>query len=241
VAERFPRLIISTEGAEGCGKTRFALSAPRPHTYLDFDYGLEGVEGADRVDIHHTYDMLAAEWMPEAAAKRHALEVMQKFIADFRTAIAAKMRTLTVDTATAAWSGHRFAGADRRYVELEEEFNSLVRIAYASPHTNVILIHHLRPDWKKDTNGKSYKAGTYSRDGMDGILNKVQLGIRQRYVQPVPAKMAGELCVQAGVPGRFEIDVLKCRDNIGLVGATLPGMDFATLGAMVCPTVDWSK
>jgi hypothetical protein len=41
--------------------------------------------------------------------------------------------------------------------------------------------------------------------------------------------------------GKFEIDVLKCRDNIGLVGATMPGMDFATLGAIVCPTVDWSR
>lgn len=231
---RHPRMIVSTEGAEGSGKTHFALTAPRPLTYLDFDFGVEGVAGGGGI-THKTYDMMAATWLPEAAAKRHALDVMRGFVSDFRAAIAAKERTLVVDTFTAAWAGQRLARADDRYIEVEAEFKSLVQAAYASPHTNVILIHHLRPDWKRDSSGKSYKAGTWSRDGMDGIANMVQLAVRQRYVPP---QKAGELVVKAG---GFEIDVLKARDNIGLVGVTYPGMDFATLCGMVCPSVDWSK
>jgi hypothetical protein len=218
---------------EGSGKTHFALSAPRPLTYLDFDFGVEGVAGGTGI-THKTYDMLAATWMPEAQAKKHALDVMRGFVADFRAAIAAKERTLVVDTFTAAWAGQRLARADDKYIEMEAEFKSLVQAAYASPCTNLILIHHLRQDWKRDSAGKSYKGTTWSRDGMDGIANMVQLAIRQRYVAPVKVGMLE-------TPGRFEFDVLKSRDNIGLVGQTYPAMDFATLCGMVCPSVDWSK
>lgn len=243
MADRHPRLITSSEGMEGSGKTRLGLTMPRTSTpdcagglwWLDFDYGLEGVEGADRVDVHKQYDMLAAEWMPEAQAKQYAKDVMRRFVADFREGITKRARSLVVDTHTAAWAGQRLARKDDAYVEMEEEFRSLIRMAYASPHTNVLLIHHLARDWKRNKEGKAYKGETWSRDGMDGIANMVQLAIRQRYVAPVKA---GDTLVAAG---RFEIDVLKCRDNIGLVGQTVPGMDFATLGAMVCPLIDWSR
>jgi hypothetical protein len=241
VADRHPRIILSSEGLEGSGKTRFALTAPRGEGGLwwqDFDWGLEGVEGADRVDEHRTYDLLAAQWMPEAEAKRYAKDVMKRFVADFREALAKKARTLVADTFTAAWAGQRLArggeGGDS-YVEYEEEFRSLIRAAYASPHTNVILIHHLARDWKRNKDGKAYKGETWSRDGMDGIANMRQLAIRQKYTAPI---VSGG---QVAVPGFFSIDVLKCRDNIGLVGTTLPGMDFAMLGAMVAPAIDWSK
>ena len=235
MADRHPRMIVCTEGAEGSGKTDFVLGAPRPLTYLDFDYGAEGITRYAAPEVHKQYDLLAAEWQPEAQAKRYAAEVMKRFIADFRQAIADQVRTLAVDTFTAAWAGQRLARSEDKYVEFEEEFRSLIRAAYASPCTNVILIHHLKSDWKRDVTGKSYKAGTYSRDGMDGIANMVQLAVRQRYVAPQVA--AGQVVV----PGRFEVDVMKCRDNVGLVGQTFAGMDFATLCGIVCPSVDWSK
>jgi hypothetical protein len=223
---------------EGSGKTRFGLTAPRPLWWLDFDFGSEGVEGAERIDELRSYDLLTAEWMPDAEAKRYAKSVMARFVADFREALAKKVRSLVVDTHTAAWAGQRLArggeGGDS-YTEYEAEFKSLIGAAYASPHTNVILIHHLARDWKRNKEGKAYKGETWSRDGMDGIANAVQLAIRQRYVAPLTSNGA------VAVPGRFEIDVLKCRDNIGLVGTTMPGMDFATLASMACPSVDWSK
>lgn len=229
MAERHPRMIVSTEGMEGSGKTHFALSAPRPLVYLDFDYGVEGVAGGGDVE-RHTYDLMAAIGEDDAVVKRHARETMARFIADWRAALERKIRTLVIDTFSAAWSGQRLARSEDRYIEYEEEFRSLIRAAYTSPHTNVVLIHHLRPDWKRDSTGKSYKAGTWSRDGMDGIANMVQLAVRQRYVAPA-----------LGAAGRFELDVLKARDNIGLVGQTFDGLDFATLCAMVCPSVDWSR
>lgn len=232
-------MIVSTEGMEASGKSRLALSAPRPVLYQDFDMGLEGVQGApdgpEPDFIYKTYHLsgVGAVGMDEARVRSQARSVIRDFIADYIAGLG-KVRTIVVDTMTAAWAGQRIARSEDKYVEMEEEFRSLIRSAYEQQQTNVILIHHLRQDWGRDGT-KSYKKATWSRDGMDSIANMVQLAIRQRYVPPT---MAGKTVV---VPGGFEIDVLKARDNIGLVGQTLPGLAFAELCGIVCPTIDWSK
>lgn len=231
--ERLPRMVVSTEGLEGSGKTRWALEGtPRPLTFLDWDWGFEGqppelMQGVTR----YTFDALGATFgqTEEEGKRRTALEV-QRFVKEFRAAVEAKVRTLVVDTFTAAWAAQRLARADDKYVEMEEEFKALVRMAYVSPHTNLILIHHLKKDWARSRDGKSYPSGTYSRDGMDGIATMVQLAIRQRYT---PKSSNG--------PAKFEIDVLKCRDNIDIVGSTYPSMTFPELCGLVAPAIDWSK
>lgn len=232
--ERKPRMLLSTEGLEGSGKTDFALrGTPRPLTLLDFDYGAEGLGGGDPALIagvtRKTYNLMGAFADDDAAIKKHVAEVMKRFVGDWRAAIDTKVRTLVVDTFSAAWAGQRVARSEDRYVEYEEEFKSLVRMAYASPHTHLILVHHLKPDWKRDSAGKSYKAGTFSRDAMDGVMTMVQLGIRQRYVAATTAEKS-----------RFELDVLKCRDNVSLVGQTYSDLDFQTLCSITCPSIDWS-
>lgn len=228
---RHPRIVISLEGMEGSGKTHFALSAPGPIRYLDFDYGLEGVMGGDAVD-RTSYNLLV-DLGSEAEQRRNAQETMKRFIADWRAAIG-KYRTVVADTFTAAWAGQRLARSEDRYVEMEEEFKTLIRQAYDCTTTNVILIHHMRPEFKRDSGGKSYKSGAWSRDGMDGILNMVQLGIRMRYIPPT---RIGQL----ETPGKFEQEIIKCRDNIGLMGQIFSGLDFPTLCTMAAPDVDWSK
>lgn len=235
--ERQPRMIMSSEGGEGSGKSRFALSAGQGPVngavgtrYLDFDYGIEGLPEPPGLE-RKVYNLPMGVSLDSREDRRVAQETMHEFLRDFRGALG-KFRNLVADTFTAAWAGQRLANPkdERPYNEMEEEFKGLIRDAYACHSTNVILIHHLKQDWAKSQNGQSYKAQTWSRDGMDGVLNMVQLGIRQRYVPPV-----GQLA------GRFELDVLKCRDNIGLVGSTHVGLDFPTLCMMACPAIDWTK
>ncbi len=167
--------------------------------------------------------------------KRIAQETMHRFLKEFRSGLGVA-RNIVVDTASAGWAGQRLANPkeDRPYNEMEEEFKSLIRDAYACPSTNVILIHHLRQDWARKGDGTAYKSQNWSRDGIDGILNMVMMGVRQRYVPPVNVG-------QLSTPGRFELDVLKCRDNIGLVGSTHVGLDFPTLCMMACPSIDWTR
>lgn len=231
---RRPRMVISDEGLEGSGKSDFALrGTPRPLTYLDFDNGAEGI-APDVPDLwdgvtRHAYDLSMPLGASDTEVQKRTLAVMKEFLAHFRAAVGTA-RTLVVDTFTAAWAGQRIARSEEKYVVYEEEFRSLVKSVYDTD-TNLILIHHLKPDWKRDSSGKSYKGNTYSRDGMDNVLSLVQLGIRHRYVQPV---------AKPPEPGRFEIDVLKCRDQMSLMGVTMPAMDWQTLCTMVCPSVDWS-
>ena len=102
--ERHPRMIVSTEGSEESGKTHFALTAPRPLTYLDFDRGLEGMDvGAP--DVHKQYTLPPVFGDKDAVAQRAARAVMREFIADFRAALGPHMRTLVVDTHTAGHQG----------------------------------------------------------------------------------------------------------------------------------------
>lgn len=236
---RQPRMIISTEGQEASGKTFFALNGtPRPLTLLDFDWGSEGLPEHLLAGItHKTYDVMEGSFWglgPSESTKK-VTEEMQRFLADFRTAIKDQVRTLVVDTFTTAWKSQRIARENDKYAIMEEEFKALVRAAYVSPYTNLILIHHMRVVWGQGKDGRRYPSGAYDRDGMDGIGAMVQLGIKQRFVPPVKV---GNL----DTPGRFEMDVYKSRDNPAFMGMTLnPAMDFVTLCSMVAPSIDWSK
>lgn len=232
---RQPRMILSTQGLTSAGKTYFALKGtPRPALLLDFDYGAEGLptDVLDDVDIRQ-YDLLAGTFKGESDAARDQIikHETERFLADFRAAIEGGVyRTIVTDTASVLWSGLRLR-YDKNYAAAEEVMHSLIRAAYKSP-VNLTLIHHLTTIWARNAEGKSYKKhGSYERVGMENVDNKVQLAIEQRWVPPIPNVSEG----------KFEITVLKCRDNKALEGETLEGMDWQTLCSMAAPSVDWSK
>lgn len=241
---RMPRMIISTEGGEGSGKTDFALrTTPRPCVYLDFDYGTEGVGGLDNEEMMQDveliqYDPFGPAYLDEEKEKQaaRAKPEVDRFIKDFREAITAKVPTLVVDTFTVAWAAQRVGNPDKRYVEIESEFHGLVRSAFISPHTNLILIHHLKKDWLRTGDGKSFPSGTWSIDGMDGIKTKVQLAIRQAFKPPKIVQ--GQTLEEA----KFTTEILKARDNNSMVGFVQEGYpSFEELCTMVCPSVDWGS
>lgn len=231
---RQPRMILSTQGLTSSGKTYFALQGvPRPVLLLDFDYGAEGLPAdvLDGVEVRQ-YDLLAGTFKGESDARRDQIirEETERFLMDFREAIdTAAYRTIVTDTASVLWSGLRLR-YDKNYASAEEVMHSLIRAAYKSP-VNLTLIHHMTTIWARNAEGKSYKKhGSYERMGMENVDNKVQLAIEQRWVPPIPNVSEG----------RFEITVLKCRDNKELEGTVLEGVDWQTLCSMAAPSVDWS-
>ena len=234
--ERQPRMILSTQGLTSAGKTTFALTgAPRPVLLLDFDYGAEGLSTDALAGVEaKQYDLLAGTFKGESDAARDQIikSETERFLADFRAAIeGGQYRTIVTDTASVLWSGLRLR-YDKNYAAAEEVMHSLIRAAYKSP-VNLTLIHHMTTIWKRNSEGKSYKAhGIYERTGMEGVDNKVQLAIEQRWV---PANEA------LGVVGHFEATVLKCRDNKALEGETIENPDWQTLCSMAVPSVNWSK
>jgi len=183
---RQPRMILSTQGLTSAGKTYFALKGtPRPALLLDFDFGAEGLptEVLEGVDVRQ-YDLLAGTFKGESDQARDQIikQETERFLADFRAAIeGGGYRTIVTDTASVLWSGLRLR-YDKNYAAAEEVMHSLIRAAYKSP-VNLTLIHHLTTIWKRNSEGKSYKAhGIYERVGMEGVDNKVQLAIEQQWV-----------------------------------------------------------
>lgn len=232
---RQPRMILSTQGLTSSGKTFLAHNGtPRPALLLDFDYGAEGLptEVLEGVDVAQ-FDLLAGSFKGESDAGRDQLikGETERFLAVYRAAIeGGKYRHIVVDTASVLWSGLRLR-YDKNYAAAEEVMHSLIRAAYKSP-VNLTLIHHMSTIWKRNSEGKSYKAhGIYERVGMDNVDNKVQLAIEQRWV---PTNEA------LGVVGHFEATILKCRDNKALEGETVEAPDWQTLCTLAAPSVDWS-
>jgi hypothetical protein len=231
--ERIPRMIASVEGLTSTGKTTFALrGTPRPVLLLDTDFGAEGLaddvlDGVERKQ----YDMLEGAFTGESEAGRAQIikREVERFLADYRAAFSGgKYRTVVVDTASVIWSGLRLR--HETYAEAEEVFYSLIRAAYKST-TNLTLIHHLTTTWARTPEGKPYKKlGVYERIGCENVTNKVQLAVRQAWVNPIAN-------VQEG---RFTTFVDKCRDNKALEGETLEGADWVTVCSLAVPSVDWS-
>lgn len=241
---RLPRMITTTEGLEGVGKSDWALrGTPRPCTFLDFDFGVEGIGGPDSDKLMKGVNVISYDPfgtvgydIEEDKDRQKCVEEIERFKKDWRKAINDKVPLLVVDTLTLAWKAQRVAYPQETWAKLESEFHGLVRAAYISPHTSLILIHHLKADWMKDSKGSSFPSGTYSRDGLNTIGTMVQLGIRQHFAPPT----LGDNNVVVR-PGKREYSIVKCRDNAALTGTRGPLVDWVTLCTLVAPKVDWAK
>ena len=242
---RMPRMIASIQGPKGSGKSDISLrGTKRPVTYLDFDYGTEGIGGYENDDLLDgvnliQYDPFRGSYLEveESEQAATAKPEIDRFKRDFRKAVADKVGTLVVDTFTVAWIAQRVGNPDKTWAQLEAEFHGLVRSCFISPHTNLILIHHEKKEWGK-SGGKSYPTGAYTIEGLEGIDNMVQLAIRQKHIpRQVVISDGRETEMQKA---DFTSEFLKCRDNVSLVGHVETGKpSFADLCVLACPLVDW--
>lgn len=232
---RQPRMLLSSRGLTSAGKTFFALNGtPRPALLLDFDYGAEGLpaEVLEGVDIAQ-YDLLAGAFKGESEQARKQIIVAEteRFLADYRKAIdSGQYRLVVVDTASVLWSGLRLR--HETYADAEEVFLSLIRAAYKSHTTNLVLIHHMQTVWARSAEGKPYKKnGVFELVGGEFVESKVQLAVEHKFV-------AADRVMDT--PSRWETHILKCRDNKPLEGEVLVDVDWQTLCTMAAPSVDWS-
>lgn len=125
------RVVIAVDGTDKVGKTRFALSAPKPLMILDFDMGTEGVAEARHPLVirtspfafRHSEVNFVFEEDPdkrkEQEARRHkkimraATPVFERFYTTYHKGLtepalvgphgAMKLRTMVIDTGSEAW------------------------------------------------------------------------------------------------------------------------------------------
>lgn len=197
------RIIIAVDGLDKHGKTRFALSAPKPLVYLDFDIGKEGVlEKAPNYEngviTAKPFIFLPSEITfdidDEAKRSEKVMKAAEPQLTRFRSTYLSclrepvmlhkgqpiKARTVVIDTGTEAWQLLRLCYLGKisqikphHYVEVNGLMRDLVRAAVDSD-VNVIWLHKLKAEWKDNAEGKGRKTGTLERDGFEGMSYLVQ-------------------------------------------------------------------
>lgn len=223
-----PRLICGVEALEKQGKTHFAMTAPDPIALLNFDKGQEGVidkfvKKGKRI-YHKIYNF------DPTKGQDPATEAWNSFRSDYYGCLRSGIiRTVVVDTSTAAWACIRLARfgkleqvRSRNYGPVNAEMDSVIRDAYDF-NCNVIWLHKRRDQYVNDT-----RTGQLERDAYKDMGFAVQVNL-------LAWREANGLFLN----GPFHVTVLDSRQN-----ATLAGMDFQggmetfpTIASFVLPDV----
>jgi len=172
------RLILAVDALQKRGKTRFALTAPRPHAYINLDRGFESsadfdVEGVQIADISGAMQKVVAGKgkLGEAALdpfKKHAEEALELIVTRFRAAINAGMRSVTIDTATRWWEITRIARfgkiqqvSKEHYGPVKAEFEKWLYESMSCT-SNIILLHRQRSEYVGDVKTNRFERAGYS-------------------------------------------------------------------------------
>ena len=190
VEERTGRWIAS-DGLERRGKTTFAFMAPGPIAVLSNDTGTKAI--ANKFAGHKQI-----LWCPfevnddKSVSQSYHLAQWEGFKKNFNNAVKSRqVRTIIVDTATAAWELIRLARFGKltqvmpqHYVTVNAEFQGMFEEAYhARPDLNVIFPHRVKKEYKgskKDPDKDSW-TGKFERAGYKDIRYVVDVNIRHDY------------------------------------------------------------
>jgi hypothetical protein len=250
------RLIISTEGLTASGKTRFALSAPKPLAFFTLDRGFEDATDEDfsMANIDDAdYSMDAIRAADDAAVAKEANVIWTDFVRDWVRALGQgrilpsgkfePYRSVVVDTGTELYQLLRLARYGRvakippiSYPDLYSEFRrDIIKPVYRSA-CNVIFTHKLKPERRnkigKKANGEPMEISELTgRNVLDGFPEF--RGAEHSYAAPITLGQRRDLTLP--IPDRYIIQVLKCAPNPELDGEEFNGLDFTTFATLVHP------
>jgi hypothetical protein len=218
------RLILSLEALEGCGKTRFTLTAPAPIAFINFDYGLEGVIEPFQQEKPIYVATVKLDFTGERGKIMEAAEKeLAKVETNYQTALK-QARTIVIDTGSELWELLRLAAFGKldkvmphQYAEVNQAMTRLIKLAYDS-EANLLITHRLKEQWINDK-----RTGLYEFAGMKDIPFLVQAHARMWTDEQ-----------------GYHLKVGKCRQNASVVGLELVNemITFPTLAQFVFPDSD---
>jgi hypothetical protein len=227
------RMIFRSFGPEKVGKNHFGLSGPGPIAVQSFDIGLEGVAEKFRKQGKEVRST-TYEFVKDKCDQDDAIEIRDRFIKDYEIALN-KARTIQWDTETELWEIFRFAefgkasDAPKDYVKLNARYRDLIQQAYDA-NVNLQLIQKVKEKW-----------GTIKKQSRDGRI--VDSPYPTGEMEPTGFKEAGYI-VQVNIKhtwdkeNGFGINILNCRQNMGVAGETFYDMSFGELAQLVFPGTD---
>lgn len=236
-----PRLVVALDGLEKQGKTNFALTAPGPLVYQNWDFGDEGVVQkfqSDKVIYRADYGYIITTGDTQQTIMEKALPEWLRMIVDYRIALQrlreGAAKTLIKDTSSEEWKQLRLARFGKltqimphHYTALNAEYENLIKEVYDTPG-NMVLLHRLKSEWQEAGAGsggggilgamgggsKGGKTGQMIRDGYSQMGNVVQVNaLAWREAKPGDDPKAPT--------GPFHITVRDCRQNPNLAGLDL--------------------
>jgi hypothetical protein len=229
-----PRLIIALDGQEKCGKTHFSLTAPDPIAYFAIDLGHEGVvrkftngEVAEKTILRADKAIKIPDTVrfnkKQDTIKIDAEDAWDKMRKAYKAACqSSSIRTIVVDTATEMWELIRLARLGKlsqvkpqHYGPVNAEMRGVIRDAYNS-NKNVILIHKMKKEYKKEQ-----WSGKYERAGFSDM----------GYLVQVNATM------ECDKDGDFSCTINDCRQNTSVRGMVFEDMmcSFPFVAASIFP------
>lgn len=222
-----PRLVIAVDAQQKRGKTRFALTAPRPIAYINLDRGFESSEDMDLTDV-----MIAdlSESMQKVQPGKGKLgddslkpfrdaaeQALTLIVKRFNDACNAGVRTVVVDTATRWWEIKRVASfgkikqvSKEHYAEPKAEFERYLYGAL-STSSNVILLHRQRAEYQGDN-----KTGRFERAGYNDVQYIVHASVELTRI-PFVEREEGDL--------GFRATLSDCAHNPAADGVVLANQD----------------
>lgn len=239
-----PRLVVSLGGLDKSGKTNFALSAPGPMAYANFDTGLEGVIDKFTKTGKKVYSQDYRVTIPPGTTDPSqvaaiAQEVWARYKADVRAALKSPLiRSIVTDTESETWELIRLARFGKltqvlphHYGPVNTEYRNFYNEVYDTDK-NLILLGRMKDEWENTTaviGGQTKevgrKTGRIERVGFKEIPYMVQINAIASHD---PMAEPGE---------RFSLQVVNCRQNAELVGEVIPQvvLNFAQVAQMVYP------
>jgi hypothetical protein len=226
-----PRVIMGIDGKPKSGKSRFALTAPGPIAYINFDRGLEHLlaqMGRSDVMLKDYTRMMPLDG---AWNQNKAKAVWKDYSDTFVKALQTRVRTLVVDTASDVWEMIRWAAFGKldhvkphHYTQVNGPYRRLLNECQHHD-VNVILLHKAKELWEETPNGPK-PTGQWVRDGFRGTSFAMEFD--------------GFLYRDEDGDREFHMEVLSCGPEAALVGQTFDGGDitFADVASMVLPGVN---
>lgn len=229
------RLFVSTSGLDKSGKTHWALGGPGDVAVLAVDPGTPEIVRQTAKRGKRVFPVFLSPTSTQDGAGKEWEKVERVF-----SAVVAEraVRTFVVDTMSDLWNLARLKEFGKleqvpplRYVGLNRWFEQLVTdVARKRPDLNVVYIHRLGKEYKKE-GGKDSWSGGYETKGFSQMPFVVDMNVSHYYRPP---------SLQAGQPGAFGLQVFgPSRVNAGVAGLVLEGelCTFQMLATMCFPAV----
>ena len=223
------RLLLSTQGLEGTGKTDLIFSAPDPIALFDIDIGTEGV--VEKYKGKKLIGIKQIRLSPDADQDDYkaSYEEFKKSFA--RTVRNKDVRTIAIDSASDLWDLIKLAKLgvlnpqkkpEHTFDAINSEYRAILReVLFAEHYPNLILTHKMKKQYvakaRRKANGETYQSseweGNYERHGFSDREYIVQANIEQFYDRETK---------------QFGYQIEKCRPNGSLVGDRILGSELTT-------------